>query len=83
MQWDQDGSVLLDYLDRAGIENESWLCEIPAVDMGLGEGEDVPGVAVEIQRQERSARPSCCGCSAEKRNQGARPKSASLVSGKR
>lgn len=48
VQWDQDGSVLLDYLDRAGIENESWLCEIPAVDMGLEEGEDVPGVAVEF-----------------------------------
>lgn len=49
VQWDQDGSVLLDYLDRAGIATESWLCEIPASEMGLDSGaEDIPGVAVEF-----------------------------------
>lgn len=49
VQWDRDGSVLLDYLDRAGIATESWPIEIPAYEMGLAAGaEDVPGVAVEF-----------------------------------
>lgn len=49
VQWDRDGSVLLDYLDRAGIATESWPIEIPAAELGLAAGaEDVPGVAVEF-----------------------------------
>ena len=46
--WDRDGNVLLDYLDRAGIGNESWICEMPASEAGLPGPDDVQGIAVEF-----------------------------------
>ncbi len=46
--WDRDGNVLLDYLDRAGIANESWICEIPASEAGLAGPDEVRGIAVEF-----------------------------------
>lgn len=49
VQWDEDGSVLLDYLDRAGIQTESWVCDVPEEVKGEpGVFADVPAVAVEF-----------------------------------